>query len=82
MLEKINSFLNIMMGAFIGAFIGSSVSDYYTYRAVPERYAAWSAPWYTSILLYGITTVVILILCVILKYILKWFLNKAHKKIH
>ena len=72
MLKKVNNFLNIIIGAFIGVFIGHGVYVFWDYKTHPEIDASYSAPWYTSILVYGIFTVVV----VLIAFVIKWFIRK------
>ncbi len=57
MRDKINNFLNCLIGAFIGVFLARSVYTYWDYKTHPELYAVSSAPWYTTILLFLINPV-------------------------
>ena len=70
MKKKINQILNIIMGSFIGMFIGSGLYKYWHFRKYPYLYAMQSAPWYTSILINGLLTLVLLAVCMIVKVIL------------
>lgn len=70
-MKKINQILNIIMGAFVGVFIGHSVYKFWDYRTHPDLYAMQSAPWHTSILIYGIFTIIVLLVILILKLIIK-----------
>jgi len=72
MLKKLNHILNIIIGSFIGVFIGHGIYVFWDYRTHPDLYAIQSAPWYTSILVYGIFTVVILIVAIVIKLIFKF----------
>lgn len=67
MLEKWNNILNVVMGSFAGVFIGHALYVYWEYRKSPALYAMQSAPWYTSIAVYGAVTIVILLIAGILK---------------
>lgn len=69
MKKKINPILNILMGSFIGYFIGSGLYKYWHFRKYPDFYIVQSAPWYTSILMCGLFTLVILAVCMIVKVI-------------
>ncbi|MEG0854806.1 MAG: hypothetical protein RSF82_13095 [Angelakisella sp.] len=71
MLKKVNDILNIVMGSFVGVTIGHSIYKYLNYRKYPDLYAMQSAPWYSSILLYFGFTVVVLLICSIVKIIIK-----------
>ena len=71
MKEKINSILNIIMISFISQFIGSGLYKYWHFRKYPNLYAMQSAPWYLSIFVYGIFTMIILASCLIIKIMLK-----------
>lgn len=67
MLKKINLLLNIIMVIFTGAFIGYGIFKYWDYKVHPDLYAVTSFPWYTSLQLYGMLLVVILIIAAIIK---------------
>ena len=75
-MKKINNFLNNFMGAFTGIFIGRSIYVIWNYKTRPELYAMQSAPWYTSILVDGVMTLVVLMICLLLKLGLKYYKNK------
>ena len=78
-MEKVNQIINSIMGVFIGVFIGHSIYDIWNYKTHPELYAMQSAPWYTSILVYGIFTVVVLAIGLLLKVIVKHFSKKKDR---
>lgn len=71
MFKKINQILNIIMGAFTGVFIGHSIFVYWDYQMRPGLYAMQSAPWYTSIMVYGVGTAAVLVAGFAIKYILR-----------
>jgi len=77
MLKKINCLLNIVIGSFIGVFLGHAVYVFQDYKRHPDLYAMRSAPWYTSILVYGIFTIVVLIAAVLIKWIIRRRLNQS-----
>ena len=51
------------IGAFIGVLIGSGIWRYWDYKKHPGIYALNSTPWYTGLILNGIVTLVIVIVC-------------------
>ena len=59
------------MGVFVGVFIGDGVFVVWNFKTHSELYAIESAPWYTSILVYGVFTVVALLICFLIKVIIK-----------
>ncbi|NBK00395.1 hypothetical protein D5282_24825 [bacterium 1xD8-48] len=67
MLERFNWILNIIMGSTVGVLLGHGIYLYWDYRTRPGLYEMQSAPWYTSILVYGLAVVCVLILCFIMK---------------
>ena len=75
-MKKINNFLNILIGAFVGVFIGHGIYVYYNYKTHPDLYAMNSAPWYTSILVYGIFTLVVILVVIIAKILIKRYVTK------
>ncbi len=69
--------INTVMGAFVGVFIGHGAYVVWNHKTHPELYAMQSAPWYTSILVYGVFTLVVLIIGVLLKIFLKYFTKRS-----
>ncbi len=80
MLKKINRILNIIIGSFIGVFIGHGIYVFWDYKTHPDLYAMQSAPWYTSILVYGLFTIVVLIVGIIIKLIIRLRLKGERDK--
>ncbi len=76
-MKRLNQFLNILIGAFVGVFIGHGIYVYWDFKTHPDLYAAWSAPWYTSILVYGAFTLVVVVVAVIAKIIIKKYARKG-----
>ena len=70
MRDKINNFLNCLIGAFIGVFLARSVYTYWDYKTHPELYAVTSAPWYTTILLFGVVSAGIILAAFIVKLLI------------
>lgn len=70
-MKKLNTILNIIMGSCIGVFAGMSIYQCYDYYAHPVLYEFTSAPWYTSILVNGLFTAALLVICVGLKLMIK-----------
>lgn len=62
---------NLFLGAAVGVFIGHSIGVWLDYKSNPGLYMVQSAPWYTSILLYGGMTFVLLMIAAICKLIEK-----------
>lgn len=76
-MKKANQILNTIMGAFVGVFIGHGIYVIWNFKTRPELYAMQSAPWYTSILVYGAFTLAVLAVCILLKVVLKHCTKKA-----
>ena len=75
-MKTLNHFLNILIGAFVGAFIGYGIFVYWDFKTHPDLYAAWSAPWYTGILVNGAVTLAVVVVAVIVKIIIKKYAEK------
>ena len=71
MWKKINGILNTVMGSCIGVFIGHGIYVFWDFRTHPDLYAMQSAPWFTSIFVYGIFTIALLILLGIIKWMIR-----------
>lgn len=76
MLKKLNDFLNVLIGVVVGVFVGHSAYVIFDYRVHPDLYAMYSAPWYTSILLYGIFAAIVLAATIIVKIIIRKNMGK------
>ncbi len=75
-MKKLNQMLNIIIGAFVGVFIGHSIYIIWDFNTHPALYAAQSAPWYTSILVYGAATAVVLLIALMAKFFIKRQMRK------
>lgn len=71
MLKKINFILNIVIGSFIGVFIGHTIYAFWDYKAHSDLYDMQSAPWYTSIFIYDVVTLILLVVLAIAKLIIR-----------
>ena len=71
MLRKLNCFLKIVIGSSIGVFIGFGIYKFWHFKTYPNLYAIQSAPWYTELLLDGALVAVVMVVCIILKLIIR-----------
>ena len=76
-MKKLNHIVNIIMGSLMGAFVGRSLLIAWRFKTYPELYAMQSAPWYTSILVYGAFTVIVLAVCMVIKAIWNYYTKKS-----
>lgn len=70
-MKRLNTILNTIIGAFVGVFIGHGIYVVWNYKTCPKLYAMQSTPWYTSILVYGAFTIVVFLICFVIKVIIK-----------
>ncbi len=70
-MKRLNNILNKIIGTFVGVFIGHAIYIFWNFKTKPKMYAMQSAPWYTSILVYGTFTLFVLFICIFLKIIIK-----------
>ena len=70
-MKRLNTILNTIMGAFAGVFIGYTIYTVWDFKSHPGLYALTSAPWYSSILVHGAVTLAVLVICVVIKVVLK-----------
>ncbi|MCI8638532.1 MAG: hypothetical protein HFG41_05110 [Coprococcus sp.] len=63
--------LRILMGSCVGVFLGSSIYRYYDYKTYPELYEMNSAPWYLSIEVNAVYTLISVVLIFIVMQVLK-----------
>lgn len=76
-MKRLDTILNTIMGAVVGVFIGHGIYVVRDFKTRPELYAIQSAPWYTSILMYGAYTLVVLLICIAIKAIVKHKIKKT-----
>ena len=77
-MKRINAVLNTVMASFTGVFIGRSIHIISDYKKNPELYAFQSSPWYTGVFVNGIFTLIVLVICLIIKTILKYIKNRRN----
>ena len=75
-MKRLNTVLNTIIGAFVGVFIGRGAYVVWNFKTHPELYAIQSSPWYTGILVYGLFTIVVLLVC----FVIKAIINHKQKK--
>ena len=75
MWKRLNQGLNVLIGAFIGVFLGSTCYECWHRKRYPELYAMRSAPWYVSILLWGMVTVVVIAVALFIKWLIRRKVN-------
>ena len=71
MLERLDTFLSAVIGSFIGVFIAHSIYRYFDYINHPDLYEIQSAPWYTSIQIYGLAVALVVFIAIIIKLLIK-----------
>lgn len=79
-MKKLNTILNIIMGTCVGVFIGHGIYIVWDFKTHPELYAMQSAPWYTGILIYGVFTIIVLLICVAIKIIINHISKQRNLK--
>lgn len=71
MLKRLNNILNVVMGSSVGVIVGHTIYVCWEHRKYPDLYAMQSAPWYTSIVVYGVVTAIVLLITIVLKCIVR-----------
>ena len=72
-LDKLNELVNLIVALVVGLFAGHSVYILQDHSKYPDLYAMRSEPWYMSIAVYAVITVVVIAVAIIIKVV-------AHKK--
>lgn len=71
-MKKWNSRLNAAIVSAVTIFATRTIVDYIDYKVFrPDMYLVRSAPWYTASLLYGVITLAIVLICLVIKAIIK-----------
>ncbi len=71
-MKKWNRVLNSIMITFAAVTVIRFIVDFVYWNILrPEVYATYSAPWYTAGLLYCALTAILILVCCVMKLILK-----------
>lgn len=70
-LKRWNNILNTIIASFLGVFIGHSTYRYLDYRNNSYFYEIQSAPWYTSIQVYALSTCIVVVIAIFIKLLIK-----------
>ncbi len=70
-MKKGYQYLKIALGSVIGVFIGTSIYQCIDYSMHKDLYMLTSAPWYLSIQINALFTIVIVTILLVIMYILK-----------
>ena len=70
-MKKGYQYLKIALGSVIGVFIGTSIYQYVDYSMHKDLYMLRSAPWYLSIQINALFTIVVVTILLVIMYILK-----------
>jgi thiamine transporter ThiT len=70
-MKRLNEMLNIIIGSVIGAFVLRTLYYIWDFKTYSKFYAMQSAPWYTSLLADGAFTLVVSLICIVIKVIIK-----------
>ena len=70
-MKKVYDFLGLLIGVCIGVFLGKVIFTVWDYMTFPGLYAMQSAPWYTSILVSGFFTVVVVTALLLIRLALR-----------
>ena len=70
-MKKLYNILKIVLWSFIGVFIGKSFFKWYDYNAHPDLYAMQSAPWYLSIEISAVFTIIVVIVILAVMWIIR-----------
>lgn len=70
-MKKGYQYLKIALGSVIGVFIGTSIYQCVDYSMHKDLYMLTSAPWYLSIQINALFTIVVVTILLVIMYILK-----------
>lgn len=75
-MKRFYHFLKYVIDGSFYVIVIKTGMDFYEYKPFPRLHAADSAPWYTEALLYGAASAAVIIVCVILRAILRRRMDK------
>ena len=76
-MKKLYNFLKYVIYASSYVIVIKISMDFYEYKRFPKLYNSYSTPCYTEALLYSATSLAVIIICVVLRAIIR---HKMEKK--
>ena len=76
-MKKLYNFLKYVIYASSYVIVIKISMDFYEYKRFPKLYNSYSTPWYTEALLYSAASLAVIIICVVLRAIIR---HKIEKK--
>ena len=76
MLKKCSIILNLIIGSSVGVFLGHLIYSFVEYKKQTVLYELQSAPWYTSSIVYGLVTIVVVLIAITTKLFLSARIKK------
>jgi len=67
---KIKKILNAIIGVCLGYYVGHCIFVLWNHYRHPEFYGMQSAPWYTSLWVYGLMVLAVVLVCTVIKIVL------------
>lgn len=75
-MKKLYNFLKYVIYASFYVIVIKISMDFYEYKRFPKLYSSYSAPWYTEALLYSAASFAVIIICVVLRAIIRHKMDK------
>lgn len=79
-MKKLYDFLKYLIYGSFYLIVIKTAMDYYSYKRFPHLNQAYSAPWYTEALLYGVASLGVIVLSAILRWVLRRKMRKNEEK--
>lgn len=70
------NFLKYVIYASFYVIVIKTSMDFYEYKRFPNLYSSYSAPWYTEALLYSAASFAVIIVCIILRVLIRHKMDK------
>ena len=75
-MKKLYNFLKYVIYASFYVIVIKISMDFYEYKRFPKLYSSYSTPWYTEALLYSAASFTVIIICVVLRAIIRHKMDK------
>lgn len=76
-MKRLYNLLKYVIFSSFYVIVIKTCMDFYEYKRFPKLYAFYSAPWYTEALLYGAASLAVILVCVILRLVIRHRLEKS-----
>ena len=79
LMKRLQKFLIVIISLLLGACAFRSFAIYNDFTRHPELYATYSAPWYTSIIVTVVISILLVLIILTIYFVIGYFIKKRKR---